>query len=270
MPLRPSILAVTLLPAVTVWACSNASSGSACSHEACGGPSPLSYEACGTSSDLTTYNFGGQSCSCPASDAAECFECKSSVIAWCEGLQGLDSSCPPFDSGSGSGGSSSGGGSGSGSSSGVFVPDGGPPPCNLSVSGAVSGAFPCSVSVTYSTAGNRGDVTISVADPRPLQLITLSLQQPGVPMTGNWANTDTGASGGITVEGESDATVVPTWACTVGGTAPQGTYTMQLHVGAAMPEMGGEVFGASGTLDAVLPGVTSTGATGTVSLHADF
>jgi len=264
------VLAVALLSLVTAAACSK-SSGSACTHEACGGPSPLSYEACGTSSDLTTYNFGGQSCSCPSSDASECFECKSSVVVWCEGLEdsGSDSSSGggPLDSGGGSGGSS--GGSGSGSSSGVFVPDGGPAPCNLSVSGAVSGVFTCSVSVTYATAANRGDVTISVADPRPLQQITLSLQKPGLPVTGSWANTDTGASGGITVEGESDASV-PTWACTVGGTSPDGTYTMQLQVGAGMPDMGGEVFGANGTIDAMLPAVTSSGAMGTVSLHATF
>ena len=85
MTMRPTVLAAAILAIGVVVACSK-SSGSNCSTEACGGPSPLSYQACGTSADLTTYDYGGQSCTCTSADAAACGDCKTGVIRWCEGL----------------------------------------------------------------------------------------------------------------------------------------------------------------------------------------
>jgi hypothetical protein len=257
------LLALAALAAVA--ACSKGS-GSTCATEACGGPSPLSYQACGASSDDVAYEFGGQSCRCVSSDAAACAACKSSVIAWCEGLgdaggDGGSSSGSESDSGSGSGGSGSG--------SGGEIMDSSQPPCTLDLTGALSGSFACVVSVTYSKLSMRGDVTISVANPGALQEVAVSVQQPGVPATGVWANTDPGASGGMTVQGKP-AAMVPTWQCSVGGAAPQGTYSMNLRVGIGKVTPSGEEFGATGTLDANLPALAQTGATGTVKMHVAF
>jgi hypothetical protein len=190
-----------------------------------------------------------------------------------EGADGADGSS---GSGGGSGSGGSSGGSGSGSSSGIPLTDASEPPCNLTVQGAVTGAFPCTASLQYFTSANRSTFAIAVGDPRPLQLVSVTIQHVGHPMSGTWASTDTGASGGATVEGvESDAGF-PTWqvsAASSGGQdggGAQGKYDLQLTVGVGKPTPTGESFGSTGTLSATLPAVTQSGATGTVTLHVAF
>lgn len=166
--------------------------------------------------------------------------------------------------GSGSGGSSGGSG-GSGSSSGMPLTDASEPPCNLTLQGAVNGAFPCTAKLEYFTSSNRSTFSIAVADPRPLQLVSVALQHAGRPMSGTWSNADAGATGGATVEASGDA-AFPTWQTS--GT--QGSYSLDLMVGTGKPTPTGEFFGCTGTLSATLPAVASSGAAGSVTLHVDF
>ncbi len=180
-----------------------------------------------------------------------------------EGLDGTGSSSGA--SGSSSGGSSGGSG-GSGSSSGAPLTDASAPPCNLTLQGAVNGAFPCTAKLEYFTSSNRSTFSIAVGDPRPLQLVSVTLQHAGHPVSGTWSNTgDAGATGGATVEAAGDA-AFPTWQ----SSGTQGTYSLDLMVGTGKPVPTGEIFGCTGTLSATLPAVASSGATGSVTLHVDF
>ena len=188
--------------------------------------------------------------------------------------------------GSGSSGSSGSGGSGVGSSSGTVLSDAAMNPCMISLKGAISFAFPCTTKTVYFTAANRGAFTISVADPRPLQLISITLQHQGPLMSGMWSSTDPAVSGGAMVqEVPTDGGMTPTWQVTAGAPADAGTpddsgspdaaategsYTLDLMVGQGMVMPGGETFGASGTFTATLPAVTQSGATGVVTIHANF
>ncbi len=181
--------------------------------------------------------------------------------------------------GSGSGGSSGGSGGGSGSSSGLPITDASEPPCTVTLKGEATGVFPCTAMLEYFTSSNRSTFTIAVADPRPLQLIQVTIQHSGHPMSGTWSDTDTGASGGVTVEGAEGDAGFPTWQSSAGGGAGDGggdgggtpgQYDLQLMVGVGKPTPTGESFGSTGTLDATLPAVTQTGATGTVTVHVAF
>jgi hypothetical protein len=183
------------------------------------------------------------------------------------------------DSSSGSGGSSGSSGSsggGSGSSSGLPIVDASEPPCNVTLQGAVTGVFPCTTTLEYFTSANRSTFAVAVADPRPLQLIQVTMQHSGHPMSGTWSNTDTGASGGVTVEGPQGDAGFPTWQSLAGSSSAQdgggspATYDMQLMVGVGKPTPTGDSFGSTGTLTATLPAVMQSGATGTVTVHVAF
>jgi hypothetical protein len=195
-------------------------------------------------------------------------------------------------SSSGGSGSSSGSG-GSGSSSGLPITDGsGQPPCTITLQGAVNLSFSCTTTTEYFTASNRSFFAIMVADSRPLQLLSISLQNAGRPMSSTWSSSDPGASGGVEVqEAPVDGGPAPTWQVTAGETTPpdasatdasspeagpqdggttEGSYTLVLEVGIGMPTPTGESFGSTGTFTATLPAVMQSGAMGTVTVHVDF
>jgi hypothetical protein len=122
--------------------------------------------------------------------------------------------------------------------------------------------------MTYSSLGKRSTFSIQVPDPHAFQLVQVSVQEPMMPKPGTWSSGDTGATGGITVDAAPSGSMVPSWHATAGGTV--GTYTIQINVQGGMPTMGGEAFGVTGTLSATLDAVASTGATGTLTMHATF
>ncbi|HEX8789568.1 MAG TPA: hypothetical protein VF765_01355 [Polyangiaceae bacterium] len=186
-----------------------------------------------------------------------------------EGADGADGSSGS-SGGSGSGGDDSGGGSGS--SGGSMLPDSSMPPCNLTLQGALSEAFPCTVTLEYFTSSNRTAFTISVADPRPLQLISITLQRTGRTMSGTWTNTDPMASGSVIVQGPADDAGFPEWQATSGSQdgGSQSQYDLQLMVGVGKPNPTGETFGSTGTFTATLVPQVSTGATGNLMLHVSF
>lgn len=207
------------------------------------------------------------------------------------GIDGESDASPDTgSSSSGGSGSSSGssGSGGSGSSGGGLPMDGsGEAPCTITLTGAVNLSFPCTTTTEYFTAANRTVFTLDVADSRPLQLLTIVLQNAGHAMSGTWSSTDSGASGGVEVqEGSMDGGPSPTWQVTAGASTPpdasapeagpqdggmtEGSYTLDLMVGLGMPTTTGESFGSTGTFAATLPAVTQSGATGTVTIHANF
>ena len=188
-----------------------------------------------------------------------------------EGTDSADDGSSGSSGGSGPSGSSSGSG-GSGSGSGSMLPDASMPPCNLTLQGALSAAFPCTTTLEYFTSSNRTTFTISVADPRPLQLISITLQRPGHTMSGTWSNTDPGASGGVNVEGSPDDAGFPVWQATSGPAdgGSQSQYDLQLMVGSGKPVPTGETFGSTGTMTATLVPEPSTGAAGNVTMHVSF
>jgi hypothetical protein len=135
-------------------------------------------------------------------------------------------------------------------------------------------------------ATDRSAFSIAVADPRPLQFISITLQNPGHPMSGTWSSTDPGASGGAEVQATPTDAGTPTWQYFAGSTTPQdaaapdgaaqdgggteGSYTLDIMVGQGMPVPGGEMFGSTGTFTATLPAEPQSGATGTVTVKINF
>ena len=226
----------------------------------------VEIQQCPGSNGATNYTFGSQSCSCLPGDSTGCDACRAQVTYFCQEGDGGSSS----GSGSGSGGemdSGDDGGSSSGSD-GAPLDDASMPPCNLSVSGPVNGTFACVVTLNYSTAGKRSSLSIQVPMPKAFQEVVVSAAQPGLPMTGTWSSSDTGATGGVTVIAPASGMMDPTWQCSAGGA--NGSYTIDIKVEGGMPTPGGEAFGVTGTLDATMPAKTSTGATGTLTMHATF
>lgn len=186
-----------------------------------------------------------------------------------EGIDATGSGGSSGSSGSGGSGDDSGG---SGSSSGVPLSDSSAPPCNLTLQGALSASFPCTTTLEYFTSSNRTAFTISVTDPRPLQLISITLQRSGHAMPGTWTNTDPAVGGGITVEGPSGDAGFPVWQATGGSqdAGSQSQFDLQLMVGVGKPSPTGETFGSTGTLTATLDPEATTGAMGSVSMHVSF
>jgi hypothetical protein len=116
---------------------------------------------------------------------------------------------------------------------------------------------------TYAASSNLGGVTFVVSMPSPLAGITASIEKPGMPASGTWSNTDTGAKSAVVVE---SAGVPPsTWEANQGSSSDQGSYVMNANFSGTGP-----LYKVSGTVTATLTPLATTGASGTVSLSATF
>ncbi len=270
-----SLFVVSLFMAVAVTAPAAChSSASECPTTPCN-ISSLSYQTCQGADGTVSYNFAGQSCSCPPANAQQCSECNGTLQLYCEGAlgdggdSGEDSSSSSGgqgdDSGSGSGGGSGGG---SGSSSGDIM-DSGEPPCLMALSGAINANVTCEVTLTYTTVTQRADLTISVPQPMPLQAVSVEISQPGEPVTGTWTGTDTGAMASISAT-DSIQSVNETWQCEASGGNSQGEFTLDLTVGKGRVTSTGQSYGATGTLTATLLPQNPTDATGDVKMQVSF
>jgi hypothetical protein len=139
------------------------------------------------------------------------------------------------------------------------------------VSGATTGSYGCtSWLASASDATGLGYVAMgygTVGQTNPV--IGVSFTFPDAPTLGTFtdADVDAGTTARISVTAGADA-----WAATAGTPAPAtGTYT--LVVTRATPTnltAEGVVYAVGGSLDATLPPVPSTAATGNVTLHATF
>jgi hypothetical protein len=192
-----------------------------------------------------------------------------------------------------------GGTGGGGAGGGIVEPDGAGVPCNVSVSGpTLSVGLTCTTTTEYFSAVKRTTFNVSVEDPRPLQLVSITIQEPGFPKTGTWTSTDPGASGSASIQEVPSQTGTPTWQCVASGAAPEdggapeggdegglpeggsseggapdgggACYTLDITVGQGIVTSTGESFGSTGTFTSTLSPQPGTGASGNVTLRVTF
>jgi hypothetical protein len=144
--------------------------------------------------------------------------------------------------------------------------------CMVTVSGAATGSFPCQVAILYSGANDLASVTISASMPAGYQQVSLTAQRPGMPMSGTWTNSDSGAKAAMIVQ-QSGGSVPPSWICSIGNGMDSGSYSLPLTIASCTLIGDGtadQVCKGTGSLSAMLPFVMGTGATGTVTVNATF
>jgi hypothetical protein len=148
---------------------------------------------------------------------------------------------------------------GGGDSKGITDPGGTPgtTKCTVTFSGAKTGSENCVAGAAYSTADKASAISIGVSG---------------------------SLSGGILIEGEpSKATYTASTPKVTGGVfyiagvqywaadSDQGAFTLTISsVGNVVTVPDGKGYTIHGTLDATLPAVAGTGATGTITVHATF
>jgi hypothetical protein len=120
----------------------------------------------------------------------------------------------------------------------------------------------------WASDDNRGGPTLTVVDPAPLESIAVTITDPGMPSSGTWTSSDSGAKGTIFVA--STGVPPPSWDCAVGSSADQGSYTMDITIVSSSAVSNGAVVVATGTITGTLEPVPMTGSTGTVSFTATF
>jgi hypothetical protein len=156
-------------------------------------------------------------------------------------------------------GSSAGGSGGAGGTGGG--------PCTITISGATQATLTCQASSLFDGSHNRGSVTLSVPNAAPLSSVVIDLARPGEVMTGMWANTDSGAMGGIDVIASNSQA----WSASQASPNSQGSYTMDLTAANVIGQTtSAKTYLVHGTIDATLPPIAGTGATGNVTFHASF
>jgi hypothetical protein len=142
--------------------------------------------------------------------------------------------------------------------------------CTVALSGAVTGTYDCqAASVTWSSADSLGTFSFSVAGSGTTPGIGVTIAWPNEPIVGRtYANSDSAAQAVLAVTTSGGQT----WKATVGGsTAAAGSYALAFtSVVINLREPNGNLYAAEGTLNASLPAVSTTGATGVVLLSAAF
>jgi hypothetical protein len=139
----------------------------------------------------------------------------------------------------------------------------------VTLSGAQTGTFTSnSVGAVFVNSNQLGAITFLVAQAGTAPGITVAITFSGEPKVGHFKNTDVGAQGGAGVTLAQSQI----WLANIAGTGSAvGSYDLNLtSVSTNATVSTGKVYNVSGTLDAVLPAVAGSGATGTVTLHAVF
>ncbi len=142
--------------------------------------------------------------------------------------------------------------------------------CTVTLSGAITGTYDCMpATTTWSSFDNTGGFTFAVlaSGTRPsIGFAVLWLGEPTDTVT--YRNTDASAQATIYVTNASNQT----WQATVsGGPPPAGSYSLHFtSVVNNLSTSGGFGYTADGTAAATLPAVSSTGATGTITMSVDF
>ena len=146
--------------------------------------------------------------------------------------------------------------------------------CNVTFSGAVTGSGKCTIAGGngYKAGGSGNGVGIGMnGTVTGVQSFAFALDLGSTAVaTGTYSNTATTASEATTLSGTGNATWIQT--SHAGSTPDQGTYTLNLtDLGPGINSNGGTAYAAMhGSLNATLPAVTGTGATGTVTVSATF
>ena len=141
--------------------------------------------------------------------------------------------------------------------------------CSVALSGAQSGTYACTSGLGgYDTTSTRGDVAVGTAGSNPSSTVLITFQ--GEPHQGTFRSTDADAQSSLQVvmQGSSSS---PQWFAGAGSGTTTGSYTLSLSSVAFVSQYGTtKAYAVSGTVDATLPAVSGSGATGTVTLHAAF
>jgi len=143
--------------------------------------------------------------------------------------------------------------------------------CTVILSGALSGSFNCSTAAfgSWSSGANQSTLGFGVNGTASTPAVGVGLFFAGPMHTGTYKSTDAGANGAVSATPNSSSS--QTWTAAAGSSS-QGSYTMSLtDLGSSVALGSGLAYpGVHGTLDATLPAAASTGASGTVTLHAVF
>ena len=140
--------------------------------------------------------------------------------------------------------------------------------CSLTVSGGMSGTYPCTLrAAVWSSLNDVGQVLVGRTATADAPAISATVSFPGEPIAGTYADDNTDVTARMTVTSGTAS-----WTMNVGGSTPNsGAYTMVLTRVAATKASGdNQIYAVSGTLDATLPPVAGTSASGDVTLQARF
>ena len=144
---------------------------------------------------------------------------------------------------------------------------GGSGACSITLSGATQATVSCQASSVFDGTHNRGSVTLSVPNAAPLSSVTVDLTRPGEVTTGTWANTDSGAMGGVDIIAQGGMA----WVASETAPNSQGSYTMDLTGANVIGQTtSAKSYLVHGTMDATLLPIAGTGSSGNVMFHASF
>lgn len=142
---------------------------------------------------------------------------------------------------------------------------GGQTVCNVVLSGAVRGSFPCILSAAYSAQDNAGAISISHST---APTVSIGITTTGEPAVRTYSETDAEVNGGVSVV---DATN-KAWSAAKSDSSPaEGTFALTLtSVTETVNTGGAKVYRAKGSFQATLNPVTASGAAGTVTASVTF
>jgi hypothetical protein len=149
-------------------------------------------------------------------------------------------------------------------------PDGGGPPggssaCKVTLSGAQSGTYDCTIVSAWVAAQDITGVGLTVGQGSEVQLAgTVQYDKKG--RTGTFASSDPDASGSV-----AWGSGLNRYVASVGSGANMGSYTLRLSkVSSLGSSSSGEAYAVEGTLDASLDPIPGSSGSGTINLHATF
>lgn len=142
--------------------------------------------------------------------------------------------------------------------------------CTITLSGALSGTLSkCTVNAIWRPSTNQTGVVVLPADTGAFSTVMLSMYRQVMVSVGTWTEMDQDGFSALTIA--KAGTPGPTWTETAGGTGAQGSFKLNLSaVRTLTTTSDGTVYDVHGTLDAVLPPLAGTGASGDAKLHATF
>jgi hypothetical protein len=144
------------------------------------------------------------------------------------------------------------------------------PPCTITLSGGTTGSYGCTARLAYYSDNNdTGTVMLGYGyTGQTTPAISATVNFPGMPGVRTLSDTspDAGVTARILVNSGSAS-----WAATESASAATvGTYTLTVTKASFTTVGDQDVYAVSGTLDATLPPVAQTSATGDVTLHVGF
>ena len=141
--------------------------------------------------------------------------------------------------------------------------------CSVTLTGAQNGTYDCkSALAVWDSNKNETSFAFTVSEAGTTPQITVVISFKGEPHSGTYASTDTGVTGGATVSISAGSAG---WVGTSDPGSPQGSFSLKFTgVSTAYTASSGKSYTTAGSVDATLPAISGSAATGTVTLHATF